>query len=684
MQPIVATALAAFLIAWPLSPARAQLQTPPPAVLQPAPDEAEQQPATQSEARTQPPSAAPAQAFPPPAPPLRAADPEDLADYVDGMVQGYMRQTGIAGVTVAVVDRQGPLLLRGYGIAAQPDRPVDPERTLFRIGSVSKTFTYLAALKLIDAGRIKLDDEVNAHLPPALKLPDDGRAPVRVRHLLTHTAGYEDSALGHLFVDAPEKVTSLQDYLANHRPARARAPGRRAVYSNYSVALLGALVAQVEGLPFEQLIERDLLAPMAMAHTTFREPLTATDPRNVGDALKGLWSTGFKRETGGFAAQKFEHIAQVGPAGAASSTAADMARYLRMLLGRGTLDGIRVLPESAFARLEGDPLFRNAKEVPGFAYGFFRRRYGQVQSLEHGGATLWFHSGFVAVPELGFGVFVSSNTDTGRKFAAELPRLLLERYFARARAAPPPAPPRDFAQAGQRFAGDYLTARRGYAGLEKLLLSSVAKLAPTRDDYLAMTIEGDTTRWVQEAPLSFREVEGQGRLHFFAARDGRITGFASPGGHNAFDRVTLLQTPNVLLALLALAAITALFVLTGAWLRRLRTIRSTFVARRSARVLYFTAFVWLVFLILFGIVFAQMSGAGAEAIYGYPGALLTAALWVGVVAMGFTAICILLLWPTWRAPGWGFWRKLRHTAAVAVFALTGWVLWTWNAVGWKV
>lgn len=682
MQRIVAAGLAAFLIVWPAPPARAQLQTAPPAVLQPAPAEAK--PAqTPAEARA-PPTPPSLPTAPPPPPPPRAADPEDLADYVDGVVQGYMRQTGIAGVTVAVVDRQGPLLLRGYGIAAQPDRPVDPQRTLFRIGSVSKTFTYLAALKLIDAGRIKLDDEVNVHLPPALELPDDGRAPVRVRHLLTHTAGYEDSALGHLFVDAPEKVTSLQDYLVAHRPARVREPGERAVYSNYSVALLGALVAQVEGLPFEQLIERDLLAPMAMAHTTFREPLAASDPRNVGVALKGLWSTGFRRETGGFAAQKFEHIAQVGPAGAASSTAADMARYLRMLLGRGTLDGTRVLSESAFARLEDEPLFRNAEEVPGFAYGFFRRRYGQVQSLEHGGATLWFHSGFVAVPELGFGVFVSANTDTGRKFAGELPRLLLERYFGRARAAPPPTPPADFAQVGQRFAGDYLSARRGYLGLEKLLLSTVAKLAPTRDGHLAMTIEGDTTRWVQEAPLSFREVEGQGRLHFFAGPDGGIAGFASPGGHNAFDRITLLQTPNVLFALLALAAITALFVLTGAWLRRLRTIRSTFVARRSARVLYFTAFIWLVFLVLFGVVFARMSGAGGEVIYGYPAALLTAALWIGVVAMAFTAICVLLLWPAWRAPGWGFWRKLRHTAGVAVFALTGWVLWTWNAVGWKV
>ena len=124
-----------------------------------------------------PPAPAQAQAPPPPpgieagdaqAPVPRAIDAADLSAYVDGLVESAMRRDGIAGVTVAVVDREGPLLLRGYGIAAQaPQRAVDPAGTLFRIGSVSKTFTSLLALELVDEGRLDLDAPANDYLPEA-------------------------------------------------------------------------------------------------------------------------------------------------------------------------------------------------------------------------------------------------------------------------------------------------------------------------------------------------------------------------------------------------------------------------------------------------------------------------------------------------------------------------------------
>ena len=234
-------------------------------------------------------------------PPPRAIDAADLSAYVDGLVDAAMKRDGIAGVTVAVVDREGPLLLRGYGISKlEPRRGVDPEGTLFRIASISKTFTYLLGLQLVDAGKLDLDRPVNDYLPEALKLPDDGYPPVLVRHLFTHSAGYEDSAMGHLFVDRADRVLSTTEYLQRHRPRRVREPGAFAVYSNYSVALLGALVAHVSGTPFDSLVERQLLQPMGMRLTTFREPMPDRDPRDAGAAFEGRWSEGFKRAGGTF------------------------------------------------------------------------------------------------------------------------------------------------------------------------------------------------------------------------------------------------------------------------------------------------------------------------------------------------------------------------------------------------
>nr|MBA2238419.1 beta-lactamase family protein [Lysobacter sp.] len=368
----------------------------------------------------------------------RAIDPDDLSAYVDGLVDAAMQRDGIAGVTVAIVDRNGPLLLRGYGIAAQsPRREVDPRATMFRIGSVSKTFTYLLALKLIDAGRLDLDAPVNDYLPAELRLPDDGRAPVLVRHLLTHSAGFEDSAMGHLFVERAEAVLPTSEYLQRHRPKRVREPGEHAVYSNYSVVLLGALLAHVEGVDFDTLVERELFKPMGMRHNTFREPLTAGDPRNAGAAFKGRWSEGFERKGGSFKPQGFEHIAHAGPAGSASSTAQDMARYMRMLLNGGRLDDAQVLPDSAYARLIDKPLFRNAPEVGGFSHGFFNTRLGDVELFGHGGATGSFHCGMEVAPALGVGVFISTNTATGRRFAGAFAEQVLERYFEQARTPAP-------------------------------------------------------------------------------------------------------------------------------------------------------------------------------------------------------------------------------------------------------
>src|SRR5690606_36509414 len=97
--------------------------------------------------------------------------------------------------------------------------------TLFRIASISKTFTYLLGLQLVDDGRLDLDTPVNDYLPDALKLPDEGWPTVLVRHLFTHTAGFEDSAMGHLFVDRAERVLTTTEYLQRHRPKRVRAPG---------------------------------------------------------------------------------------------------------------------------------------------------------------------------------------------------------------------------------------------------------------------------------------------------------------------------------------------------------------------------------------------------------------------------------------------------------------------------
>ena len=203
--------------------------------------------------------------------------------FVDGAVREAMRSDQIAGVSVAIVDHAGVVMARGYGAAAfEPYQKVDAD-TLFRVGSISKTPVWIAIMQLVEEGKLSLDDPINDRLPPSLRIPDEGfHKPILVRHLMTHTAGFEDSTEG-LFVHDPAKLLALDDYLVAHRVHRVREPGTLAVYSNYGAALAGALVAHIAGEPWQDYAERRILRPLGMATATYREPY----PDNVAMA-RGL------------------------------------------------------------------------------------------------------------------------------------------------------------------------------------------------------------------------------------------------------------------------------------------------------------------------------------------------------------------------------------------------------------
>ena len=141
-----------------------------------------------------------------------------------------MAREHIAGVTVSVVQNGQVVLKKGYGFASlnpQRGRSI-PDRTLFRVGSISKTFTWIALMKEVEAGRIRLNQPVNLYLPEKVQVKDQGYdQPVRVANLMDHSAGFEDRALGQLFERDYDRVRPLDLYLRQERPKRVHAPGAR-------------------------------------------------------------------------------------------------------------------------------------------------------------------------------------------------------------------------------------------------------------------------------------------------------------------------------------------------------------------------------------------------------------------------------------------------------------------------
>lgn len=614
----------------------------------------------------------------------------ELESYVDGVVRSAMARDHIAGVTVSVVQNGQVVLKKGYGMASlSPARKVDPDQTLFRIGSISKTFTWIALMNEIEAGRIRQDAPVNLYLPERLQIRDQGfRTPVRVINLMDHSPGFEDRALGHLFERNFDRVRPMADYLRQERPRRVRAPGAASAYSNYGAALAGQAVSYVAGKPFERLIEERIFLPAGMNSTSFREPhppktgIPGAIPERLGDNI----SDGYRWTPGGYVARPFEYISQVAPAGSASSTAADMARYMQLLLNGGTLDGA-VIYGPAAARAFNTPIRKTAPGINGWRHGFIEYALpGGRTGFGHAGGTLSFLSNMVVIPDLNLGVFISTNTETGGDLAMGLAGDVVQQFYAAPETFPRKGS-RALAERSGDFAGYYVGTRRAYRGLEGMvgLMIGGASVSVTPDGHLLVAANGKTRSFVPEGDLSEgRFISTTGSDHLaFAVDGGRARSFQSAFGDQTFERTGFWKRPNVLASIAVLVGLAALATIGGLFLRNRRDFRETAIQRQASLLQTTQAVLWLAALGLFAAWAANASDV-AKVMYGWPGAPLIIASACVLVAAALALGGLILMPAIWRGgrrvDSWTAMRKAAFTFTALLYGVFTVLLGLWGAL----
>ena len=185
--------------------------------------------------------------------------------------------------------------------------PVDPEATLFRPGSVSKLFTWTAVMQQVERGKLDLDGDVNQYLDFEIP-PGPAGEPVRVRDLMTHTAGFEE-ALKELISEDPSRIATLEDTVKGWVPGRIFEAGTMPAYSNYATGLAGYLVERTSGLSFDDYLDQNIFGPLGMRHSSFRQPLP--------EALAAGMAQGYEVATG--KPQGYELI-NLAPAGSLAAT----------------------------------------------------------------------------------------------------------------------------------------------------------------------------------------------------------------------------------------------------------------------------------------------------------------------------------------------------------------------------
>lgn len=434
-------------------------------------------------------------------PPIDAAS---VTSWANETFPQALARHQFSGATVSVVANGRIIFSKGYGRAdfTHPE-PVDPERTQFRIGSITKTFTATMIAQLVEEGRIaSLDDPANKYLSD-YRLPDNDGVPITLRHLLTHTAGFEDEFY-FICSDRPVATHPPAAVFDSLRPAYVRPAGTRVEYSNFGIAVLGRIVEHVTGLGIAEAMQRRVLGPVGMRHTVLMDDIN--EPAALGKPATIL-------PDGTYRPTKFTAInPPIAAAGSIASTAGDMARYMLAQLGESpdAQAGQAPVFSDAVRRMLHTRLAGNAPDTTGLAMVFFLDDWAGLQTVAHGGNWEGFHSWMTLIPARDTGIFVSlmseapgptTSTDLRALFmpwtaSAPSPAILsgdfyvksfLNNFLGERRALPPPATGTDPAVAGW-----YRLDRRPFTSAESVsdLFYLGASVFPVSTDAAGLDIGG--------------------------------------------------------------------------------------------------------------------------------------------------------------------------------------------------
>ncbi len=475
----------------------------------------------------------------PAAAPTLTAD--DLGAFLDGAMTAELRRDDIAGAVICVVKDGKILFEKGYGYADESRRvPVSAHDTLFRTGSISKLFTATAVMQLVEEGKLNLDQDVDSYLD--FKIPASYPQPITLRHLLTHTAGFEEVAKD-LFSSS---ALPLEQYVKTHIPARIYAPGTIGAYSNYGAALAGYIVQRISGEPFDQYVANRVFKPLAMSHSTFAQPLPLY--------LARFMSGGYQTASGG--SRPFEYIS-ASPAGALSISGDDIAHFMIAHLHSGRDGDAQVLRPETVREMHSRQ-YSDTPDLNGMAIGFFEESRNGRHIIGHGGDTVYFHSHLHLMLDADIGFFIAANSagHGGFDYQDAIWEGLLDRYFPQPLPTLPTLPTwASAAVDSPTITGNYILSRRSDTNFLKIVyLMASAVVTGNPDGTLTYPdlrpFSARSTVWREIHPFVYQGMGDQRRIAFKRSPSGQLFLMTGASALN-LERVSWYQSRWFLLLNLA-------------------------------------------------------------------------------------------------------------------------------------
>jgi CubicO group peptidase (beta-lactamase class C family) len=325
--------------------------------------------------------------------------PQETVDQenIDAYIQSRMHVTHIPGLALGVVRGNQVVYLKGYGIAGPDGRGVTPQ-TPFILGSTSKSFTALAVMQLVEAGKIDLDSPVTRYLPWFRTADKAASDRITVRSLLNQNSGLPVDVGREGLSENDQSDTALENGIRQLASVRLNHPvGETFEYANENYTILGMIIQAVSASSYENYIQSEIFTPLHMRHSATSISDSAAQDLASGYRYWLFWPFAFDAL----------YPRRMTPAGFLISSAEDMAHYLIAQLNGGTYAKTHVLSAAGIATLHS----AGAQMGPSSAYGmgWIIHRQPGLTKFEHNGVISNFHSNMLLLPDQQIGIVILVN-----------------------------------------------------------------------------------------------------------------------------------------------------------------------------------------------------------------------------------------------------------------------------------
>ena len=608
---------------------------------------------------------------------------EKMVSLWDSLVTVKMEAHGVPGVAVVAVSGDAILYSKGFGYAnTEAGLPVQPDQTIFRLASISKVVTATAVMIAAGEGAVILREDVNSYLNE-FRVPDRNGSVINLRHLLTHTAGFDDKYIGKS-VPTHKSTPSLESYLQEDLPDRVMPPGEIFSYSNQGIALAGYVVGEATGQDFAAYCAQHLFTPLQMPAATFR----------LEEGNHDRLARGYVDQNGTKIPFPVDHLKDY-PAGQLLATPNEFAHFMMMHLNRGKFKDNRILEDSVVASMQSVQFKHHPRLHSAVGYAFMLWEHNGIRIVGHDGGYPGIQTRMWLMPDKGMGIFIAVNQLAG-DFMNEISYGFIDRFFQTKENGTADQPAGRQAndditgldEPVDRFTGTYRMTRYPRATMDKMgvLMGQVGHeltLWQDRENHLMMFDHtGNERRLVQVEPLLFRSLDDDYYMSFRENNSGSITHLFTDGV-SAFEKTSWVYTAGVQryvwgICLLALFGYFIIYLLQN--LRSGKSAPTTvdhWVGWGSGLLLLHFLQVGLVVNLL--IPHSQLMGGFP---YGLPDVMYFVQLFPWLAA-GFSLVFIYQIVKRWREGGnFGWWAGYYGLFVVTLVIYFN-VLHYWNLLGFR-